>query len=327
MPVIRILSGELIRETISMKQAIALMRDAFTALSAGKVTVPIRSSIEIPEHEARALFMPAYAPESARLGLKVVVMNPGNRNRGLPFIHALVLVADAATGEPLALMDGECITALRTGAGAGLATDLLARPDARVAAIFGAGVQARTQLEAICAVRPLEKALVFGRSPENAKRFAREQTRAMGIAVEVATSGEALREADIVCTATTSLTPVFDADQLKPGCHINGVGSYRPDMTEIPHAAVCMAKVVVDQRAACLKEAGDILEPLARGLVSEHHIHAELGEIASGDKAGRESNSEITFFKSVGNAAQDLAVATYLAARAREEDLGMRAEL
>ncbi len=327
MPVIRILSGELIRETLSMPKAIALMRDAFAALSAGEVTVPVRSSIEIPEHEARALFMPAYAPGSARLGLKVVTMNPGNAGRGLPFIHALVLVSDAATGEPLALMDGECITAIRTGAGAGLATDLLARRDARVAAIFGAGVQARTQLEAVCAVRHLEKAFVFGRDPDNAEVFAREMRRTVGVDVEVASRPELLSSADIVCTATTSLTPVFRAEHLKAGCHINGVGSYRPDMTEIPHAAVCGAKVVVDQRAACLKEAGDILTPLAKGLITESHIHAELGEVASGNRAGRESDSEITFFKSVGNAVQDLAVATYLAARAKEDNLGARVAL
>ncbi len=310
-----------------MKEAIYLMRDAFSSLSAGDVTVPIRTGVAMPEHEARALFMPVYAPRDARLGLKVVVLNPGNPGRGLPFIHALVMVSDAASGRPLAIMDGEYLTALRTGAGSGLATQLLAREDAEVAAIFGAGVQSRTQLEAVCAVRRVRKAYVFGRSRMNAENFAREMAARLDLDIELAQSPECLREADIVCTATTSLSPVFDAEHLKAGCHINGVGSYRADMTEIPHGAVLRAKVVVDQRQACLAEAGDIVVPIRKGLISEHHIHAELGEVISGEKCGRTSTEEITLFKSVGNAVQDLAVAQHLAALAKEQDLGVRVEL
>ncbi len=327
MPKIRILSQAAIALMISMEEAISLMRDAFTALSSDRVDVPVRINMPLSEHAGRALFMPAYAPDYGQIGLKVVTVHPNNPARNLPFIHGLVLVSDANTGAPLAVMDGEFITALRTGAGSGLATDLLARADACVVAVFGAGVQARTQLEAVCAVRKITDVLIFGRSIVNAKSFAQEASAQHSASISVAGNPEALLEADIICTATTSLTPVFDPRHVKPGCHINGVGSYRPDMTEIPANTVAAAKVVVDQRTACLSEAGDILVPLEAGLIDEMHIYAELGEIASGRKAGRTSKSEVTFFKSVGNAVQDLVVASHLTRVANEQQLGNEVEL
>ena len=310
-----------------MKQAIALMRPAFIALSEGRAVVPVRLRVPMPEHEAAALFMPAYLPDLTQIGLKVVTVNPHNTERGLPFIHALVMVTDAATGRPLAVMDGEYLTALRTGAGAGLATDLLARPDADVAALFGAGVQARTQLEAVCAVRPIRRAYVFNRSRENAEAFAEAMSTSLNLDVQVTDDPAALRKADIICTATTSLAPVFAHAHLKPGVHINGIGSYRPDMAEIPPQTVAAAKVVVDHRPACLAEAGDLLQPLAQGLITETHIHAELGEVAGGHQTGRTSDDEITFFKSVGNAVQDLATASHVVAVAEANNLGVEVEL
>ena len=327
MPKIRFLSQNDVRQALDMKQAIALMREAFVALSEGQATVPVRLNLPVPEHEGRALFMPVYSPVYDQIGLKVVTVHPNNAAQGLPFIHALVMVTDAATGRPLAVMDGEYLTALRTGAGSGLATDLLARPDAAVAAIFGAGVQARTQLEAVCAVRPIEKAYVFNRSHDHAEAFAREMSTRLTLDVQVAEDPATLRRADVVCTATTSLTPVFDHAHLKPGAHVNGIGSYRPDMTEIPPETVLAAKVVVDHRPACLAEAGDIITLLAQGRITEDHIHAELGEIAAGHNAGRTAADEITFFKSVGNAVQDLATASHLVAVAQARNLGTEVEL
>ena len=310
-----------------MKQAIALMRPAFIALSEGRAAAPVRMRMPAAEHEGWALFMPAYLPALAQLGLKVVTVNPNNTARGLPVIHAVVMVNDAATGQPLAVMDGEYLTALRTGAGAGLATDLLARPDAAVAALFGAGVQARTQLEAVCAVRPIRRAYVFNRSRENAETYAQAMSARLSLDVQVADDPAMLKEADVVCTATSSLDPVFAHADLKPGVHINGVGSYRPDMAEIPAETVIAAKVVVDHRPACLAEAGDLLKPLAQGLITEAHIHAELGQVAAGSKAGRTSDEEITFFKSVGNAVQDLAIASHVVAMAEAHNLGSEVEL
>ena len=310
-----------------MKQAIGLMREAFIALSEGRATVPVRLNMAVPDHNGQALFMPVYLPATGYIGLKAVTVHPDNLARGLPAIHALVIVTDAATGQPAAVMDGEYLTALRTGAGAGLATDLLARPDAEVAAIFGAGVQSRTQIEAVCTVRPIRRAYVFSRSRERAAAFAEEMGARLTLDVRLAERPETLREADVICTATTSLTPVFAHTHLKPGVHINGIGSYRPDMAEIPPETVLAAKVVVDHRPACLAEAGDLIQPLAQGLITENHLHAELGEVAAGHQEGRTSDDEITFFKSVGNAVQDLATASHLVAEAQARNLGVEVVL
>lgn len=327
MPTIRILARSVIERAITMKEAIELMRDGFIALSEGRVNVPIRLNMPLDEHDGRTLFMPVYGPDYGQVGLKVVAVHPDNTKRNLPFIHAVVMVIDADTGEPLAFMDGEYITALRTGAGAGLATDLLAAPEASVLGIFGCGVQARTQLEAICAVRPIETVYVFGRSVDRAKSFAQEAQERFSVRAVVADDPALLLECEVICTATTSLTPVFKSEHVRPGCHINGIGSYRPDMSEIPQDTVAQAKVVVDQREACLSEAGDLLLPIAAGRITEDHIYAELGRIASGAVEGRTNPSEITFFKSVGNAVQDLVVASRLTAVAKAHDLGVEVEL
>ena len=327
MPTLRILSRAVVKRTVTMKDAIALMRDAFAALSSGHTHVPVRMNVAIPEHQARALFMPVYSPAHGQVAQKIVAVHPNNTLRGLPFIHALVILIDAASGTPLAVMDGEFITALRTGAGAGLATELLALPDASTAAIFGAGVQARTQLEALLSVRPIERVLIYGRSKENAARFAAEASAKYGIDVSVARNLTQLSDADVICTATTSLTPVFDDSYLKPGCHINGVGSFRPNMTEIPADTVCRAALFVDQRAAALEEAGDLIAPIRAGRIDEDHIRAELGEVAMGKAQGRKSREEVTFFKSVGSAAQDLAVASRAYALADQRGLGVEVEI
>ncbi|MDE2731781.1 MAG: hypothetical protein OXI38_10350 [Bacteroidota bacterium] len=327
MPVVRILSRADVERAITMKEAIDLMRDGFIALSSGRVEVPVRLNMPMAEHDGRTLFMPVYGPDYGQVGLKVVAVHPGNTARNLPFIHAVVMVIDAGTGAPLAIMDGEYITALRTGAGAGLATDLLSLPEARVLGIIGAGVQARTQLEAVIAVRSIEQVYIFGRSQESAAAFVRDIKVRYPVRATIATDPAALRQCEVICTATTSLTPVFASEHVRPGCHINGIGSYRPDMSEIPPDTVAQAKVVVDQREACLAEAGDLLLPIASGQIAPNHIYAELGAIASGQVKGRTDPSEITFFKSVGNAVQDLVVASRLTALAKAYDLGVEVEL
>ncbi len=327
MPRIRLLSREDIRQTLDMPTAIARMGEAYAALSGGRATVPVRQSLPIPEHKGQVLIMPAWLPHTGAVSVKIVSAYPENPARHLPFIQALVVVLDAADGRPLAIMNGECLTALRTGAGAGLATDLLARKDAEAAAIFGPGVQGRTQLEAVCAVRDIRRTYVFGRTPEKTEAFAREMTALLNHEVVPATEPAQLRKADIVCTATSSRTPVFAHADVAPGAHINGVGSFRPDMAEIPVETVRAAKVVVDQRAACLAEAGDIIQPLNRKLIDENHIYGEIGEIVSGDVAGRTSPDEITLFKSVGNAAQDLAAAAHIVREAERRELGMEVEV
>lgn len=321
---IRFLSGDDVRRCLPMADAIEAMRDAFVQLSTGDAVAPVRTRIQVSKSDGAVLFMPAYLPSDDRLGLKVVSLFEGNRKLGLPFIHALVVVVDGTNGRPLAVLDGEHLTALRTGAASGLATDLLARKDARVAALFGAGVQGRTQIEAVSCVRRVDRAFVFDTDEQMAEEFAREMTERLSVQVRVAASpAEAVQDADVICTATTSEGPVFSDADLKAGVHINAVGSYRPDVQEIPSETVQRAKVVVDHRPAALSEAGDLVIPMRDGSISKDHVYAELGEIAAERKPCRTAEDEITLFKSVGVAVQDLAAAEKVLAAAERLDLGV----
>ncbi|MDT8306336.1 MAG: ornithine cyclodeaminase family protein [Anaerolineae bacterium] len=322
---LRILDAAEVRQALPMAAAINATKIAFAQVAAGEVTLPLRTQIDVTDHSGVALFMPAYAAGSDALAIKAVAVYPDNPGRGLPTIHGVVLVIDAATGQPRALLEGGTLTAIRTGAASGAATDLLARPEARVAAIIGSGVQARTQLEAICTVRAIEEVRVYSLDRVQAESFARELAGQGPIPadIRVAPDGDsAVAGADVVCTATTSSTPVFSAAAISPGCHINAVGGYRPDMQEIPAGIVQRALLVVDQRTAVLAEAGDIIIPLRQGLFEETHIYAELGAIASGQQPGRTSESQITLFKSVGLAVQDAVAATAALERAQAEGLG-----
>lgn len=327
----RILSGADVRQAVTMAEAIGAVQDAYIQLSAGQAVVPLRTPVPVEKREGVTLFMPAYLSTSDALGAKIVSVFPENVARGLPLIHAVVVVVDAETGRPIALMDGTYLTALRTGAASGVSTALLARPDARVAAVFGAGAQARTQLEAVCTVRSIEKAWVYDTMLDRATAYAQEML-AMGgpMPADIAVAGspaEALREADVVCTATTSSVPVFDDADLLPGAHVSGVGAYTHEMQEIPAETVLRAKVVVDSREASLAEAGDLMIPLKEGLIAEDDIHGEIGEVAAGLIPGRESDTEVTFFKSVGLAVQDVAVANLILQHAAELGLGLDVEL
>lgn len=320
---IHILTGADIQEIAQMRDAIEWMRDAFSSLSSGRVDVPLRTRISIADGQGDALFMPAHEAESGTAAVKVVSVLDENPARGLPRVQAAILLMDAEDGCLLALMDGEVLTALRTGAGSGLATDLLARSDATRVAIFGAGTQARTQLRAVCAVRDIEGASVVARDPAHAAEFAREMTERLAVRVDPATPAEALATADIVCTATISKTPLFEHADLREGVHINAVGAFGPQAREIPTDTVAAAKLVVDQRAACLAEAGDIVIPIEKGAIDEDHVHAEIGEIVLGSRPGRESSEEITLFKSVGNAVQDLVTANRVYQRAVTGEKGL----
>lgn len=320
---IRILSADAVRACVDMPAAIDAMREAFAALSAQEATVPMRLALET-EHGV-SLFMPAHLRESGNAGAKVVSVNPGNAARGLPAIHAVVLVLDVLTGRPTALMDGTWLTALRTGAVGGLAAGLLARSDAKTVALFGAGVQARTQLEAVRCVREITEVRVVSRSGASADRLAGE---VVGVrAVRVDDANEAIEGADIIIAATSSSTPVFDGARVEPGTHVTGVGSYTLDMREVDTALVQRARIIVDQREAVMEEAGDIVGPIRDGVVDETVIIAEIGEVVLGRVPGRTADSEITFFKSVGNAVQDVAVAARVLAAAESEGHGLVVDL
>jgi alanine dehydrogenase len=311
-----------------MSGAIESVKAAFVQLSAGEAQAPLRAQLDLPSHKGLALVMPAYLATDDILGLKVVSVFGDNPSRGLPLIHAMVILLDAETGQPAALMDGTYLTALRTGAASGAAADLLARVDVNVVAIIGGGVQGRTQLEAVCAVRSIEEAWVFDTVAGAAGEFAAKMTDRLSIPVQVAeTPAEAVCRAGIICTATPATEPVFEDADLKPGTHINAVGAFTPDMQEIPAETVVRSKIVIDHREASLVEAGDLLIPISRGLMDESRIYAELGEIAVGQKPGRTSADEITLFKSVGVAVQDVATADAVVAAARQMELGTEVAL
>jgi ornithine cyclodeaminase len=324
---LRILTAEDVHRALPMPKAIEVMKRAFGQLSANQAEVPLRTRLQTDQ--GLLLLMPAFMRQSRELAFKMVSVWGENPSQGLPAVIALAVVIDPDTGMPLALLNGEALTAIRTGAGGGLAADLLARPEAAVVAVFGAGVQARAQLEAVCAVRPVSEVRIISRTAASAEAFAaavQAWPAAPTVVLPVSPSA-AVRGADIILAGTTSTTPVFDGRDLSPGAHITGVGSFTPQMQEVDEITVQQAKIVVDSRQASLAEAGDLIIPMQKGLISESSIHAELGEIVNGHKPGRESPEEITFFKSVGVAVQDATAANEILRAAEADGLGVLVEL
>ena len=300
-----------------MLEAIEAVAAGFVALSSGQAAVPMRLGIPLG-HEGVALTMPASMAGSSCYSVKVVSVVPANRGSGRPLVSATVLLMDPASGELLALIDGTALTALRTGAAGGLAARTLARPDAERVALFGAGAQARSQVIGLVAVRAIREVRLVARDPRHAAEFqewARTVPTLVGVAIVPATAEDAVDGADIVVTATSSRTPVFPGAALAPGVHVTAIGSFTPSMRELDDATLRGARVVVDERSAALAEAGELQELRASEVV-------EIGEILGGTAVGRTGEAERTIFKSVGNAVQDLAVATRAFERARREGIG-----
>jgi ornithine cyclodeaminase/alanine dehydrogenase-like protein (mu-crystallin family) len=323
---LRILNADNVRQALPMNEAIAAMKLAFAQLSAGLADVPLRSQVHVADQDGVTLIMPAYLQDSRDLAVKIVSVYPNNARRRLPTIHAAVLVVDADTGQPVALLEGGALTAIRTGAGSGAATELLARSDASEVAILGSGVQARTQLEAVCTVRQIRSVRVYSPNRDHAQAFAAEMAGIGPVPADVqavATPAEAVAGADIICTATDSSVPVFDGADLKPGAHVNAVGSFTPEMQEVDAGTIRRALVVVDSVEFAMEEAGDLLIPIGAGVIDRDHIHAELGEIINGSKPGRQGPEQITYFKSCGIAVQDAAAASAALRRAEAENLGL----
>lgn len=274
---------------------------------------------QLPAAKGTTLVMSAHLPEPATTCVKVVSVYNDNAARGLPAIMGLVLVLDGQTGRPRAVMDGQELTSIRSGAAGGLAARLLARDDARTVAVFGAGHQARAQLAGVRAVRTIERVMIVGRSRESALRFAAELGTELHVEV-IDDPAVAVRAADIVITATSSSEPVFDGRDLQPGVHITAVGAYKPSMRELDRVAVTRVRVVVDHRPAALAEAGDLI---SAGVTE----FAEIGEVVGGTQPGRQSRDEITLFKSVGVAVQDAAAAQAVCDAAEELGVGTSVEL
>ncbi len=317
-----------VEKALPMLDAISAMKGAYLALSAGSVELPMRTRISVEEEDGVALFMPAFLSHGDQqvLCLKTVAVFPRNAEMNLPTIHAAVLVLNAKTGQIEAVLEGGRLTAIRTGAASGAATDLLAREDCHVGAVFGAGVQGRTQLQAICSVRTLERVWIFDPNQENAQQLVEELSGLTPFPkdLKVANSPkQAVKNADLICTATTAISPVFNDQDLKPGVHINGVGSYTPDMIEIPPKTIGRASIFVGSRIGVLAEAGEILAAIDQGFLDENEL-VELGEVISKNKPGRIDQDQITFFKSVGVAVQDAAAASVVLKNARRMNIGKK---
>lgn len=328
----RILSAQDVAAALAMDQAVELVGRALAEFSQGHTDVPERIHVSIPERSATTLAMPALAGRLGALGIKLVSVFPQNPRAGKPTITGIYNLLDAATGEPIAIIEASSLTALRTGAVAGLGTKLLAREDARTAAIIGTGVQALAALRAMLSVRQLTEVRLYNRTPAKAEAFAamaRQLPEAAGVRITVASAADyAVRGADVVLTATTSDTPVFSGDAVAPGMHINAIGAFRPTMREVPaEAVVRAAKVVVESRSAALAEAGDLLIPMSEGRFRAEQIYAEIGEIYAGNRKGREHRDEITLFKSVGHAVMDVVTAKAIYDQAVIRGLGKEVDL
>ena len=323
------LSRSDLRQAVPMTDAVALMKAAFRELSAGRAISPVRTVVPIGGDDSLLLSMPGYVASEKAAGIKIVSYFGTNAGSGVPVIHALVYMIDAVTGEPLGIMEGGYVTALRTGAVSGAATDLLARSNSSVLAVIGTGVQGVTQAAAVCAVRPITRIIGVDPLPEARERFIANVRREWPeIHAEITTTGnvdEAVAVADVICCATTSRSPVFSDSAVRRGTHINAVGAFTPEMQEVPPETIQRATVVVDNVAACREEAGDLIKATALGMVDQAHWSRELGYVVSGNAPGRTSDDEITFFKSVGNAVQDVVVGQR--ALARSAELGLGAEL
>lgn len=315
-----------VEAALPMIEAISAMKDAYRALSAGSVDLPLRTRISVKEEDGAVLFMPAYLNhvDQQVMCLKTVAVFPRNVERNIPTIHAAVVVLNAITGQIEALLEGGRLTAIRTGAASGAATDLLAREDSRVGAVFGAGVQGRTQLQAICSVRRLERVWIYDPNQDNALKLVDEFSGQGPIPkdLRIANSPEqAVKNADLICTATTATTPVFSDKDIKPGVHINGVGSYTPEMIEIPPQTIKRATVFVGSKQGVLAEAGEILAAINQGFLSADKL-VELGEVIRQNEPGRIDQDQITLFKSVGVAVQDAAAALLVLKNARKMNIG-----
>jgi ornithine cyclodeaminase len=300
------------------------MEEALSALARGEMHQPLRMVVHPPQASGVIAMMPAYKSGAAAVfGLKAICVFPGNPEIGKDAHQGGVLLFSGDTGEPLALMNASAITAIRTAAVSGVATRALAREDASDLVIFGAGVQARSHLAAISCVRPVKRARVISRNPDHARKFVIDLQEHFDFSISCADRAfDAVAGADLIVTATTSREPVLRREWIAPGTHINAIGTYSPRAREIDSATMAAASIFVDRHESALNEAGDYLIAAREGAIGPDDIRAELGEVLIGAAAGRTSRDEITLFKSLGLAVEDLAAAAYLYQKAKQQYVG-----
>lgn len=317
-----------VSQLLPMGECMSVMADALKALARGEAILPLRAKMWLPEKVGRLGIMPAYLDPPKAMGLKVISAFPGNQNTEYDSHQGAVLLFEVKHGQLLSIMDASSITAIRTAAVSGVATQLLARDDAADLAILGSGVQAQTHLEAMMLARKIKRVRVWSRSFANARKFAERESQKHKLAVEpMKTTKEAIHNAEIICTVTSSAQPVLFGEWIAPGAHINAVGSSTPNARELDTPAVVRAKLFVDRRESTLNEAGDFLVPKNEGAIEDDHIRGELGGILLGHLKGRVSDQEITLFKSLGLAVEDVAAAHYVYHKALEKKQGTWIEL
>lgn len=321
---IRLISREDVKKVLTYEDTIQILESAFADISSGKAIMPPRVRMDIPQRKGRQVAMMAFVDSCDGLGMKISTAFEFESQKENIFA-ANILLHDARKGSMIAVMDATYITEVRTACGSAVATRYLAREDATIMGIIGAGKQGRSHLRAIPLVRSIKYAKIYDPSQESLNRFIRFAAEEMPkMKVEIVDSPKkVVQESEIICTTSPSPTPVLECGWLKPGTHINAIGTWTPKTREIDSATVAAAKVVLDSRAGVMAEAGDILIPIEEGIINESHIYGEIGEICSRQKPGRTHPEEITLYKSVGSAVMDVATAVVVYQRAFEKNIGV----
>jgi len=322
-----ILNRENVISVLDMKDCMDVVEKAFEELAKGTAVLPLRTPITPPD--GLSLYMPAYLKEMKALACKVVTVYKNNPKKfNMPVVIGKVLLQDPETGDVVCIMDGGYLTAVRTGAVSGVATKYLARKDEnQVAGIFGTGVQAQMQLWAVAIARKLSKAIVYDISDESANAFIKEMGKKLNLEIIKAETPDQVLEANIICTATSSATPIFDGKKVKKGTHINGIGSHTPNARELDSEIIMRSRFIGDSKEACFSEAGDIILPVKEGVIDESHFYGELGDVIIGKVESRINDEEITIFKSNGLAIQDVATAKLIYDKALETNTGTKIEI
>jgi alanine dehydrogenase len=328
MPQVIVVPAEAVAALLPMDRCIELMATALAGLARGEALNPLRVGYQLPSGHGLVVSMPGALRDPPVFGAKLLSVFPGNRSLGLESHQGVIVLFEGEHGRVRAIVDASSITAIRTAAVSGLATRLLAREDATELAILGAGTQAQTHLEAMLAVRAIRHAKVWSPTPERLRAFVDGSRERHGIDVEATASAqEAVAGAGIVCTVTAAREPVLHGSDLRPGMHINAVGSSVPSAREVDGDVIARSRLFVDRRESALAESGDLLGAIRDGEVDERHVVAELGEVVAGTEPGRGSPDEITLFESLGLAVEDLAAASYVADAAAERGMGATVEL
>ena len=317
-----LLSRSDIQRIINMRKTIQTVEQAHALHAQGRAEQPVRATVKLPGTGNAILPMTATIPEANAAGLKLLSIFPSNREKGIPVLNAVIILVDSETGRCDAILEGGLLTAYRTAAASAVATKYMSRPDSRVLGLVGAGLEARTHLQAIAEVRQIETVLVWSRSRQTAEKFAEESKR-VDVQIRIVDGPEEVtRQSDILCTLTPSKTPIVQGAWFRPGLHVNAVGTHWIDFREIDTEAVLRSRVVCDSRSANQLECGDLMIPVAEGKITSKHFEDELGQVIIGERLGRSSGDQITMYQSVGVAIQDVATARLLVETARSTQVG-----